>query len=101
MTWEELIDALKIIWQTFIENPCKILRNSFILYIALPIIEWFLLALKYIIFQTPALEDQFAEASITSSFHWILNFFIGPIQAIILFILIILLVTIIYLIKEE
>jgi len=93
--------TLNFIGEVFIKKWWKIITISIPIFLSIPIIRWFILSLKYVLFKTPELADKFAESTIFNLLPWWVDLLTNPVKTIVEFILIIFLVTLIFTFLES
>ena len=99
---EQIIEFFEDLFDVFFKKPLKIMSISAITYLALPIIRWFISAIKYIIKQTPNTLNKFILSTFSENIvPWYLGILINPLRSLIIFLLITLFVTIIFYLKEH
>ena len=99
---EQIIEFFEDLFDVFIKKPLKIMSISAITYFTLPILKWFISAIKYIIKQTPDTLNKFTLSTFSENIvPWYLGILINPFKSLIIFLLIILFVTIIFYLKEH
>jgi len=99
---EQIIEFFEDLFDIFIKKSLKIISLSAIIYLALPILKWFISAIKYIIKQTPDTLNEFTLSTFSENIvPWYFGLFINPIKTIIIFILIVILVTIYFYLRDS
>ena len=94
--WEEIKEALNHLGEVFISNWWKILSYSFILLLSLPIINWFILSIFYMIFKTQSLLERFGESTAFNLLPWWIGFLIEPAKTLGIYLLMVILMTCIF-----
>lgn len=98
---EQIKNSGEKMWKVLKENYWKIIGTTFILFLAIPIIQWGFWSIIYIITQSECILNNFIQATFLDNFiPWYLGIFINFKTSLILFCLLFLLVWIIYSLKD-
>jgi hypothetical protein len=93
---EEINNTLEAMGKTFLNRWWQIVTLSFTLLLALPIIEWFVLSILYIIFKTNWLLQKFGDSTAFNLLPWWIDLFTSPAKLIIEYVFCIVLITCIF-----